>query len=142
MKSKLQSIVTSFHFSYYSTHEILTVFHLRVPFSLVVYAEDSGAQKGDTSPLPTARCGFTLTEWLPLEPGETSRRSRSRGRYFPPKDVVLSSLPVWRSVFRLYRLYRLFVLTLRRLMSYIYIYIYGAPILDVSRSHTTTQHSR
>ena len=29
-------------------------------------------------------------------------------------------------------------LNLRRLMSY----IYGAPILDVSRSHTTTQHSR
>jgi len=29
-------------------------------------------------------------------------------------------------------------LSLRRLMSY----IYGAPILDVSRSHTTTQHSR
>ena len=34
------------------------------------------------------------------------------------------------------------LLTLRRLISYIYIYIYGAPILDVSRSHTTTQHSR
>ena len=31
-----------------------------------------------------------------------------------------------------------YMLTLRRLMSY----IYGAPILDVSRSHTTTQHSR
>jgi len=31
-------------------------------------------------------------------------------------------------------------LTLRLLMSYIY--IYGAHILDVSRSHTTTQHSR
>ena len=30
------------------------------------------------------------------------------------------------------------VLTLRLLMSY----TYGAPILDVSRSHTTTQHSR
>jgi len=30
------------------------------------------------------------------------------------------------------------LLTLRRLMSY----IYGASILDVSRSHTTTQHSR
>ena len=29
-------------------------------------------------------------------------------------------------------------LTFRRLMTY----IYGAPILDVSRSHTTTQHSR
>jgi len=33
-------------------------------------------------------------------------------------------------------------LNFRLLMSYIYIYIYGAPILDVSRSHTTTQHSR
>ena len=35
-------------------------------------------------------------------------------------------------------------LTLRLLMSYtyIYIYIYGATILDVSRSHTTTHHSR
>ena len=39
-------------------------------------------------------------------------------------------------------------LTLRLLMAYIYIYmymciyIYGAPILDVSRSHTTTHHSR
>ena len=35
-------------------------------------------------------------------------------------------------------------LTLRLLMSYIYIYIYiyGAPILDISRSHTTTHHSR
>jgi len=33
-------------------------------------------------------------------------------------------------------------LTLKRLMSYIYIYIYGAPIRDVSKSHTTTQHSR
>ena len=35
---------------------------------------------------------------------------------------------------------RVKLLTLRRLM--IYIYIYGAPILDVSRSHATTQHSR
>ena len=33
---------------------------------------------------------------------------------------------------------RVKLLTLRRLMSY----IYGAPILDVSRSHTTTQHSQ
>ena len=32
------------------------------------------------------------------------------------------------------------LLTLRLLTSYIY--IYGAPILDVSRSHTTTLHSR
>jgi len=33
---------------------------------------------------------------------------------------------------------RVKILTFRRLMSY----TYGAPILDVSRSHTTTQHSR
>ena len=33
---------------------------------------------------------------------------------------------------------RVKLLTLRLLMSY----IHGAPILDVSRSHTTTQHSR
>ena len=35
---------------------------------------------------------------------------------------------------------RVKLLTFRLLMSYIY--IYGAPILDVSRSHTTMQHSR
>jgi hypothetical protein len=35
-------------------------------------------------------------------------------------------------------LYIIRLLTLRLLMSY----VYGAPILDVSRSHTTTQHSR
>ena len=33
---------------------------------------------------------------------------------------------------------RVKLLTFRLLMSY----MYGAPILDVSRSHTTTQHSR
>ena len=33
---------------------------------------------------------------------------------------------------------RVKILTFRRLMSY----MHGAPILDVSRSHTTTQHSR
>jgi len=37
-----------------------------------------------------------------------------------------------------YFLQLLHILTLRLLMSY----IYGAPILDVSRSHTTTHHSR
>jgi hypothetical protein len=37
-----------------------------------------------------------------------------------------------------FKYYLIHTLTLRWLMSY----IYGAPILDVSRSHTTTQHSR
>jgi len=35
---------------------------------------------------------------------------------------------------------RVKLLTFRLLM--LYIYIYGTPILDVSRSYTTTQHSR
>ena len=45
---------------------------------------------------------------------------------------------------RVLRLKEIYHFTLRLLMSYIYIYIYiyGAPILDVSRSYTTTQHSR
>ena len=42
------------------------------------------------------------------------------------------------NVFQLLQIFPQLCLTLRRLMSY----IYGAPILDVSRSHTTTQHSR
>ena len=49
-------------------------------------------------------------------------------------------LVYWSGCFSLYTQNCCFfsVLTLRRLMSY----IYGAPILDVSRSHTTTHHSR
>jgi len=46
--------------------------------------------------------------------------------------------PIWISFCPLCAPHAPLVLTLRRLMSY----IYGAPILDVSRSHTTTQHSR
>jgi len=45
----------------------------------------------------------------------------------PLMNLSLNNFPAQKSA-----------LTLRRLMSY----IYGAPILDVSRSHTTTQHSR
>ena len=38
----------------------------------------------------------------------------------------------------MYNYFNNMILTLRLLMSY----IYGAPILDVSRSHTTTQHNK
>ena len=51
-----------------------------------------------------------------------SGKTQLRGKY----------LHLWGSLLQLRSL------TLRRLTSY----IYGAPILDVSRSHTTTQHSR
>jgi len=53
--------------------------------------------------------------------------------------AVLLLLVSFLNVLNLMKTYMVIVcLTLRRLMSY----IYGAPILDVSRSHTTTQHSR
>ena len=45
---------------------------------------------------------------------------------------------LWAHYFLHVNTIRVKSLTLRRLMSY----IYGAPILDVSRSHTTTQHRR
>ena len=48
-------------------------------------------------------------------------------------DIILDSITNYISIIFLSS-----SLTLRWLMSY----IYGAPILDVSRSHTTTQHSR
>jgi hypothetical protein len=51
-----------------------------------------------------------------------------------PKNVYLKYSVTQKSVNRLIKC----ILTLRVLMSY----IYGAPILDVSRSHTTTHHSR
>ena len=65
---------------------------------------------------------------------------------FPLVSLPYASLPSPPTVLFLSLLYALLhsstsaavTLTLRRIMSY----IYGAPILDVSRSHTTTQHSR
>jgi len=56
-----------------------------------------------------------------------------KGRTKKKYEVLFPDFPVLWTYFN-----NLYSLTLRRLMSY----IYGAPILDVSRSHTTTQHSR
>ena len=59
--------------------------------------------------------------------------------------VCVVGIPISQNIIKLYdqpksTVYKLPYLTLRWLMSYIY--IYGATILGVSRSHTTTQHSR
>jgi len=54
------------------------------------------------------------------------------------QNVCISHPDTWRALQRSERYELTATLTLRWLMSY----IYGAPILDVSRSHTTTQHSR
>jgi len=54
------------------------------------------------------------------------------------ESLVTLYYKIYRNMRGLTRHYSNVALTLRRLMSY----IYGTPILDVSRSHTTTQHSR
>ena len=84
--------------------------------------------------------------------GRTGDRTPVRTRFSAPIQTVPGALPASctmgaGSLSRGYSSRGLAVfthpnrslkLTLRRLMSY----IYGAPILDVSRPHTTTQHSR
>ena len=60
-----------------------------------------------------------------------------RASEYCPTHFEAVGLRVTNQNFRDFSLFD-FALTLRRLMSY----IYGAPILDVSRSHTTTQRSR
>jgi len=73
---------------------------------------------------------------------ETDRKENfeTENLYYSTHICGISSVwPVGLQDRRAYNTLKLFlILTLRRLMSY----IYGAPILDVSRSHTTTQHSR
>jgi len=54
------------------------------------------------------------------------------------RDIILNIYWSSCNVPAFFIWYMLYLLTLRRLMSY----IYGAPIFDVSRWHTTTQHSR
>jgi len=66
-----------------------------------------------------------IMEWIPEE---RRKRGRPRKTWLEGVRAAMKTRPLEADQW----------LTLRRLMSY----IYGAPILDVSRSHTTTQHSR
>ena len=70
-----------------------------------------------------------------------------KSKYFNPINAELNSICHLLALLGVHNFLhvsriRFKSLTLRLLISYIYIYIYGAPILDVSRSHTTTHHSR
>ena len=100
--------------------------------------------------------------WMICQSGVSLSSSKVGGRYmnmittFPLKKIDINPLnPELNPICYLLALLgahhflrvsriRVKSLTFRLLMSYIYIYtyIYGAPILVVSRSHTTTQHSR
>jgi len=74
----------------------------------------------------------------------TATRPNARAQNFPALEVFAAYVESFEKNKRMVETVIYFwqcispYLTLRRLMSY----IYGAPILDVSRSHTTTQHSR
>jgi len=71
------------------------------------------------------------------------RKKRRRNPYFNPLNPELNPICYLLALLGAHHFLhvsriRIKSLTFRRLMSY----IYGTPILDVSRSHTTTQHSR
>ena len=76
-----------------------------------------------------------------MERGDSGTVGRGRSG---PDNGIINCLTQLRLVGHFYKICIMMrgsmnvTLTLRVLMSY----IYGAPILDVSRSHTMTQHSR
>ena len=76
------------------------------------------------------------SEALDDEQTDSTKAKKKRVRYCVVAGMILGATLLVSQMSVL--VYDLMSLTLRRLMSY----IYGAPILDVSRSHTTTQHSR
>jgi len=70
---------------------------------------------------------------------ETAQKLKLKYNFYKMEMKTVTGCSVYIHYMSLYCCpYNKLTLTLRRLMSY----IYGAPILDVSRSHTTTQHSR
>ena len=92
-------------------------------YSLFVYIEHNG----DESPKHINTLWGQNVEWLNVNPLNAELN---------PICHLLAVLEAHRFL-HVSRI-RVKSLTLRLLMSY----IYGAPILDVSRSHTTTHHSR
>ena len=85
---------------------------------------------------------YKIIQLLPTNSSSANRELRYRDKEAPKLlNPANKFRNCWSIVFVIIN--RLFkenktILTLRSLTSY----IYGAPILDVSRSHTTTQHSR
>ena len=94
---------------------------------------------GDSSPSLS-----TIKKWAAeFKRGRTGlegdpREGRPKSKYVNSTIDFIIRMHTSTALSSVCRCKTLLSLTLRRLMSY----IYGAPILDVSRSHTTTQHSR
>jgi hypothetical protein len=89
-------------------------------------------------------CYKVASCWLFLQNHTTMHGSMNINPLSPELNPICYLLALLAHHFLHISRIRVKLLTLRLLMSYIYIYIYiyGAPILVVSRSHTTTQHSR
>ena len=87
----------------------------------------------DPSPATQFRTFRVIVIYFPKCPSASTAAS-----YAPNVAFNYICYIIAKSVSTAVELVLIWILTLRLLMSY----VYGAPILDVSRSHTTTQHSR
>ena len=85
---------------------------------------------------PTAVQVCWAVTWNLQQPMHTTGQAIKHAWVPPPQCCTMHVDSITYLLFE--PMHNLYTLTLRRLMSY----IYGAPILDVSISHTTTQHSR
>jgi len=93
--------------------------------------------------LPTSSKLSQLADPYGITHGNTEIRILRKKKRFNPLNPELNPICYLLALLGAHRFLhvsriRVKLLTFRLLMSY----IYGAPILDVSRSHTTTQHSR
>ena len=96
------------------------------------------AEKRNACRFFVARAEGTVNRWEGLRDGFRVILKFVLNKYAQPVTEINTKNIFWEVRRPMHRADNLTTLTLRRLMSY----IYGAPILDVSRSHTMTQHSR
>ena len=112
---------------YFQFNIFLSLYRLRYRNSLILY--------------DTGKCFCNL--YLTLSPSAISEKTMGYFGLVNPLNSELNPICYLLALlgahhFPYVRRIRVKLLTFRLLMSY----IYGAPILDVSRSHTTTHHSR
>jgi len=122
------SLLNRYGVSFFGTKQQYSGAHHSVPSSVEVEKERS--------------CNSAFMAWTGTSlPFKESRRSASEYEFNPLKPELIPIcylLALLAHHFLHVSRIRVKSLTIRLLMSY----IYGAPILDVSRSYTTTQHSR
>ena len=78
--------------------------------------------------------------WMNVD--NTAFNITSYEAYFNPLNPELNPICYLLALLGAHHFLHVSRIRVKYIYIYIYIYIYGAPILDVSRSHTTTQHIR